>query len=365
MTYSDSMPDLPMTQSLKEYDPDGLARLVKECGGAAFRARQLYQWLFVHWAASFDQMTNLPKTLLEALASKGCIDSIRPETPLTADDETVKWLSWLQDGNTIETVLIRAPERNTVCVSTQVGCAVRCVFCASGRGGLVRNLTKAEIMDQVILPSRFLGRRVDNVVVMGMGEPMHNLDALIPALDELGNPDGFNLGARHVTISTSGVPEGIRRLADTGRQWNLALSLHAVDDETRARIIPDHHRAPLEEIYSACEYHREKTGRMLTLEYALVQGVNDSQVQCQKLALIALSLRAKVNLIPCNPTGTVNHAPNETVCRAFLDWLLAQNVQATIRLSKGRQIQASCGQLRQKRIMEVATVGNNQAASHL
>lgn len=322
-------------------------------GEPAFRLKQLKEWAYGRFAASYDEMSNLPKGLRRRLEDAGIAPFALEvvERLQDPDDGTVKWLSRLEDGNTVETVLMRVPERTTVCLSTQVGCPVRCVFCASGRNGLVRNLTSGEIVDQVMLACRELGGRVDNIVVMGMGEPLLNLEALAPALERTA------FGARHVTISTSGIVPGILRLAQlaeeapqgaASRNWNLALSLHGVDDESRARIIPPHHRYPLEEIFQACRVHREKTGRMLTLEYALVRGQNDSLEAQRHLAEIAHDLRAKVNLIPCNPNASALAAPELRRCRQWLDGLCARGVQATLRHSRGQAILAACGQLRQQ-----------------
>ena len=338
-------------RSLKDISNDELLTLLKSWNQPAFRAKQIRTWLYgPRFAASYDEMANLPTSLREKLAGAVAPFALNVVQALTdPEDRTIKWLSELQDGNTIETVLIRVPQRTTVCISTQVGCAVRCVFCASGRYGLVRDLTKAEIIDQVMLACRELGKRVDNVVVMGMGEPLMNLDNLVAALDELGSPETIDLGNRHVTISTSGIVPGIRRLAELHRPWNLALSLHAVTDEERARIIPTEHRYPLEEIFDACEYHRELTNRMLTLEYALIDGRNDDRHTLERLAAIARRLRAKVNLIPCNPNASNCKSPGVRRCREALAFLETAGVQASLRISHGQNILAACGQLRQKR----------------
>ncbi|MGN0866661.1 MAG: 23S rRNA (adenine(2503)-C(2))-methyltransferase RlmN [Oligosphaeraceae bacterium] len=339
--------------NLKDFlaSEQGRAQL-KAWGEPDFRLRQLNQWTLERFAASYDEMSNLPRGLRQRLAEVASPFALEVVERLQdPGDGTVKWLSRLEDGHTVETVLLRVPDRTTVCISTQVGCPVRCVFCASGRNGLVRNLTAGEIMDQVMLASREVGKRVDNIVVMGMGEPLLNLEALVPALERIA------FGVRHVTISTSGIVPGILKLArlaeeaapsETSRNWNLALSLHGVDDESRARIIPSHHRYPLEEIFQACRVHREKTGRMLTLEYALVRGQNDSQDAQRRLAEIARELRAKVNLIPCNPNASALEAPELRRCRQWAEDLCARGVQATLRHSRGQAILAACGQLRQQ-----------------
>ncbi len=334
--------------NLKDLGESRLKELLVSWKQPAFRAKQVKEWLYGRFAVSYDEMTNLPGALKEQLATEARAFSLTTRERLTdPDDGTVKWLSELEDGNTIETVLIRVPGRTTVCISTQVGCPVRCVFCASGRNGLVRNLTKGEIIDQVILACREVGDRVDNIVVMGMGEPLLNLESLRDALDGIAGEDTLGFGARHITISTSGIVPGIRQLAELERSWNLALSLHAVNDEMRGQIIPPANRYPLEEIFQACEYHRQLTGRMLTLEYALIDGKNDSRETLEELSEIAHRLRAKVNLIPCNPNSSRLTAPTLRRCYEAVDFLVARGVQATLRHSHGQGILAACGQLRQ------------------
>ena len=333
--------------SIKEQTKEQLAEWLKAHGQPAFRATQIHDWIFKKLAMSFDEMANLPKTLREELAADFSACALEIETCQTDNDRTVKWLSRLQDGHTIETVLIRAPKRNTVCVSTQVGCQVHCVFCETGRQGFVRNLNVSEIVDQVVLASREAGELVSNVVVMGMGEPMHNLNNLIPALEMICSPDGIGLGARHVTISTSGVPRGIRQLADLQRPWNLAVSLHAANNELRSRIIPPKFRARIEDIRDAVTYYRDKTGRMPTIEYVLVDGLNDSFDDASALADVAHDFHAKVNLIPCNSEDPRFAPPSAEKCEKFLNVLTKRNLQATLRMRKGKTIRAACGQLRQ------------------
>ncbi len=340
-----------MARCIKDISEAELLQWLQAHGQPAFRAKQLHNWLYSYSCSAndFACMANLPKALRDALAADFVPCALTPCQKLVdSEDQTIKWLSELLDGNTIETVLIQVPMRRTVCISTQVGCPVRCVFCASGRHGLVRNLTKSEIIEQVLLASRELHERVDNIVVMGMGEPLLNLDNLLPALDFLYSDPAISFGQRRVTISTSGIVPGIRRLAETKCTWNLALSLHAVNDEERAKIIPTDYRYPLEEIFAACEYHRQQTNRMLTLEYALIAGRNDDSERMSKLSQIAHRLRAKVNLIPCNPAGSNCSAPALQRCRQCVDELIARGVQATLRLSHGRNIIAACGQLRQR-----------------
>ncbi len=335
---------------LREIGQAELAEWLAARRQPAFRAKQIREWLFAKQALTADEMTNLPAGLRAALAEDFAICSVTQAEVVQDGEGTTKWLLELGDGETIEAVLIRAPDRLTVCISTQVGCPVRCSFCASGRHGLVRDLSAGEIVDQVVFANRAAGQRVDNIVVMGMGEPLLNLDALLPALDLICAEEGLGIGARHVTVSTSGIVPGIRRLATAGRQWNLALSLHGVTDAARARLIPPAHRYPLAEILRACREYRETTGRMVTLEYALIAGENDHADDARHLTRIARDLHAKVNLIPCNATGAAHRSSAAEQVRMFHEQLVAAGVQATVRRRKGSDIQAACGQLRARRV---------------
>ena len=337
-----------MLQPIRQLPAADLLQWLINHGQPKFRAAQILDWVYQKLAASPEDMANIPKDLRQDLARDFDFCTTVPAETKQDDDGTVKWLLRLQDGNTVESVLIRTPERATVCISTQVGCAVHCVFCATGKQGFVRNLTPAEIIDQVVVASRENGRLVNNVVVMGMGEPLHNLDHLGTALETICSPDGLGLGARHVTVSTSGIPLGIRRLADLQRPWNLAVSLHAPTDDLRARLIPTRHRHPLADILTACDYYRTTTGRMVTLEYTLLKGINDSLEQAAKLAAIARQLHTKVNLIPCNCPDDSFLPPERGDCEKFLNVLVGRGIQATLRRRKGFAIQAACGQLRQQ-----------------
>lgn len=345
-----------MKPLLKDLSRLQLTECLRDNGFPAFRARQLENWLYQHWATTPADLKNLPLPLRDFLEQHFRLFALDVVTTSTDDDETIKWLARLADGHTLETVLIRAPHRRTVCISTQVGCGVRCAFCASGQGGLVRNLTPAEIIDQVILACRSLQDKITHVVVMGMGEPLHNFDSLCTALQNLTDPGLFALGARHITVSTSGIPDRIRALAERGFSWNLAVSLHAPNDTLRARIIPPPHRHPIADILDACDYYREKVNRMPTLEYTLVNQLNDAPAEAEDLAALARHHHCKVNLIPCNANLPHFASPPAAACRAFLDILTASGVQATLRLRKGETIAAACGQLR--RSQPEATAGD-------
>lgn len=314
----------------------------------AFRRRQLDEWLYKQWAISTEPMLNLPRELRRRIDDEFRLFSVHPLTTQTSRDQTTKFLLQLHDGETVESVLIPAQRRDTVCVSTQVGCPVGCVFCATGRQGFIRNLSSAEIVDQVIFACRHLGRRVTNVVVMGMGEPLLNLDALLTALHRITDEDGLDLGARRVTVSTSGIPDGIRALASENRQWNLALSLHAPDEATRAKLIPARHRFPLEDILAACREYQAASGRKITFEYALINGINDAPEQARGVARLARSVGAKVNLIPCNAVVQRLDSPATNRIGQFLKILDDAGVAATLREPRGTDIDAACGQLRQR-----------------
>ena len=315
----------------------------------AFRQKQIDEWLYKRWVMSFAEMTNLPKGLREALEADFLAFALVPAGMRQASDGTKKYLFQLGDCETIEGVLIPSPRRDTVCISTQVGCPVRCAFCASGAGGLVRNLTASEIVDQVIFSCRELKERVNNIVVMGMGEPLLNLDNLLTALDTICDPDKLGFGQRHITVSTSGIVPGIRKLAESERQWNLALSLHASTDETRAKLIPKENRYPLVDILDACRESREMAGRMVTFEYALIRGMNDTHAEIAGLARLARDCRAKVNIIPYNSTGRGKFsAPDRAGVQRIVDELVKQGIQVAVRKEMGADIQAACGQLRRQ-----------------
>jgi 23S rRNA (adenine2503-C2)-methyltransferase len=350
----------------------------------AYRVTQLLEWLYVRRAANWDAMTNLPKPLREKLREKfslHCLELVRKQG---SHDTTQKFLWKLADGSLIESVLIpanpalygEASDRHTLCISTQVGCAYGCKFCASGLDGWKRNLTPDEIVEQVLAVERqvtsdkrqvtrneeipspvtpHLSRAVDNVVVMGMGEPLANYEHLLRALKILNAPWGGGIGARKITISTSGLAPQIRRLAAEPLQFRLAISLHGATDEVRNRIMPVNRKHPLKKLVAACEQYQIQKGRMLTFEYILIAGVNDSLEQAGPLAALAKKLFAKVNLIPYNKVeGLQWERPDEKVCEAFLRALDKQKVTATLRREKGHDIDAACGQLRLKTEKELS-----------
>ena len=363
-------------------------------GQPAYRVKQLLEWLYVHRVTNWEAMTNLPKGLREELSKQYSMTSLELVRKQGAPDTTVKCLWRLSDGALIESVLIPAnpalygepSDRHTLCVSTQVGCAYGCKFCASGLAGWKRHLRVEEIVGQVLaverwnanesrvqsLESKVQGitehalsgprtlplappaRLVSNLVIMGMGEPLANYENLLKALKILNAPWGGGIGARKITISTSGLAPQMRKLADEPLQFRLAVSLHGATDATRSQIMPVNRKYPLAELTAACEYYQRKKGRMISFEYVLIAGVNDSLAEARALAALARRLNAKVNLIPYNRVeGLPWERPGEAVQQAFLKTLVRQKIGATLRREKGGDIDAACGQLRLKTELEL------------
>ncbi len=345
--------------SLIGMTPEQLAAVVTQHGGKPFAARQLGQWLYARRVADFSSMTDLPKSLREALAHSHCLLT---STVVAEDDSgegTVKLGVRLHDGLVIESVLMTEEDRLTACISTQAGCAMGCRFCASGLLGLKRHLSSGEILEQFFHIAAVLRRRspdlwLTNVVVMGMGEPLHNFDGLMAALQILNADWGFNFGARRVTVSTVGLPDRIRDLAHQGYQFNLAVSLHAANDEQRTRLIPTNAATGLENIITASAEYFQVTGREVTFEYTLVGGENDRPRDAADLArLLGDFPRANVNLIPMNPVeGTGLRAPENAAVEEFTRVLREAGVNVHVRRKRGRAVQAACGQLRLR--LEVA-----------
>ena len=344
----------------------------------SFRADQILRWIYQRRATSWDAMSNLPKTLRDRLQTHFALRPIKLVRKQGSRDTTQKFLWSLADGSFIESVLIPAnpalygdvSDRHTLCVSTQVGCAYGCRFCASGLDGWKRNLLPDEIVDQILAVERWndeqktpdtetgqkpADRLISNLVIMGMGEPLANYDNLLKALRILNAPWGVGIGARKITISTSGLAPQIRKLADEPFQFRLAISLHGATDETRNKIMPVNRKYPLKELTAACEYYLAHKGKMITFEYILIAGVNDSPDQAKPLAHLAQRLNAKVNLIPYNRVeGLPWERPSDERQRAFLNALTKLKITATLRVEKGHDIDAACGQLRLKTERELA-----------
>jgi len=386
----------PVPPDIKSQTKDDLEARFKTWGEPAYRVAQVLEWLYVHRVTGWDAMTNLPKALREKLRAEYSLQTLELVRKQGSRDTTQKFLWRLSDHALIESVLIpanpalygEASDRHTLCVSTQVGCAYGCKFCASGLDGWKRNLQPEEIVEQVLAIERILSssssnseteeesrtrlrteatagqartrtrtteRVVDNLVIMGMGEPLANYDNLLKALKILNAPWGGGIGARKITVSTSGLVPQIRKLADEPLQFRLAISLHGATDETRNKIMPVNRKYPLKDLTAAGEYYQKQKSRMITFEYILIAGVNDGLDQVPPLARLARKLNAKVNLIPYNKVEDLSwERPSEEVQEAFLAALEQQKVTATLRREKGHDIDAACGQLRLKTEREIA-----------
>lgn len=347
--------------SLPGQSPEALAAWLKEAGEPAFRAGQILEWVWKKQVTSYEAMTNLPAALRAKLAESFRISGLQHSQTQGAADTTRKFLFRLHDGRYVESVLIPAnpalygetSDRRTLCVSSQVGCAYGCKFCASGLAGFTRNLDAGEIAGQVLAAEQLSGERVDSLVFMGMGEPLANLDNLFVAISLITGEKSLHLGARHLTISTSGLVPQIRQLADHPQQIRLAISLHGATDDVRQQIMPINRKYPVAELFDALDYWNAKKKQKLTLEYILIQDVNDSLEQAAILARHARRLGAKVNLIPYNTVeGLVWKRPPNNHCRAFQQVLQNAGVTANLRLEKGGDIDAACGQLRLKQETE-------------
>jgi 23S rRNA (adenine2503-C2)-methyltransferase len=364
MTLDCESPSVEQRLHLLGVEPSGLRAWFEQLDQPRYRVEQVLDWIYVKGAAAFEQMTNLSKTLRAALTERADIFRAELVTESVATDGTRKLLLKWPDGQTVETVWIPDAERHTACLSSQVGCAVGCQFCASGLDGLQRNLTTGEIVEQAVRVSRLVTQsqpatpearpaRLSHIVLMGMGEPLANYDAVLAAIRILNAPWGLNIGARKITLSTVGLPKQIRQLADEGLQLNLALSLHAPEQELRAKLIP-WAKMPLTEVLDACRYYFEHTGRELTLEYVLLSGVNMEPQHASQLARIARSLRANVNLLRYNPVpGLPLARPSAESSYTFQALLRDQGVNAHIRTSRGQEIAAACGQLRRRQAESV------------
>ena len=336
---------------LKSLSREELSQLLRELGEPAFRAKQVFQWLH-RGAADFDEMTNVPKSLREKLREH-CVLTVPTveRKQVSAQDGTIKYLWRLADGNCIESVLMRYRHGNTLCVSCEVGCRMGCAFCASTLGGLVRRLSAGEILDQVIFVQKDSGMSVNNIVMMGIGEPLDNFDNVLRFLRLVNDPEGLNIGMRHISLSTCGLVEGIDRLAELDLQLTLSVSLHAPDDETRSRLMPVNRAVGVERLMESCRAYFRRTGRRISYEYAMVDGVNDSDAMADKLVRLLRGQSAHVNLIPLNNVEESPLKPSRRV-RQFQQRLEAQGVTCTVRRKLGSDIDASCGQLRRRAMRE-------------
>ncbi|MBD5161771.1 MAG: 23S rRNA (adenine(2503)-C(2))-methyltransferase RlmN [Oscillibacter sp.] len=336
-----------MKRDIRSMTPEELTASLRELGEPAFRGKQIFAWLH-RGVRSFDEMSDIAKPLREKLAGIYRIDGLRAaRKQCSRTDGTVKYLWELHDGNCIETVLMRYHHGNTVCISSQVGCRMGCAFCASTLGGKIRDLTPGEMLEQVIFTQLDSGLPVSNIVLMGIGEPMDNLDNVLRFLELVNHPLGLHIGMRHISLSTCGVIPGIRRLGEMDLQLTLSVSLHAPDSETRSRIMPVNRAYDAEELFAACHEYFQKTGRRISFEYAMIDGVNDADWQADLIVKKLRGMPGHVNLIPLNDVAESPLKPSRRV-RAFQQRLERQGVTATVRRSLGGDIDASCGQLRRK-----------------
>jgi len=345
-----------------------LDKIVESLGEPAYRARQLCKWVYHRLASSFEEMTDLPADFRRKLSENLKLHSLKLIQSVTGSDGTLKVLFKLADGNTIESALMYyggegEGNRHTVCVSTQVGCAIGCSFCATGQQGFERNLTAGEIIDQVLYFARYLrekenghksfdnykSKRISNIVFMGMGEPLANYTNLWQAIEMLNAPEGFGLGARNMVISTAGMVPEIKKLAKEKLQVGLAVSLHASDNELRNKLVPLNRKYPLEKLIPACREYSRLTGRRLSFEYVLLKGVNDSIAQARALAELIKGIKCHVNLIPANRTPDLSCVPPaRRAVLAFENELKRNHINVTLRKSRGQDIEAGCGQLRSR-----------------
>ena len=344
--------------NIKSMTQEELTAWLKELGEPAFRAKQIFRWLY-RGVRSFDEMTDLSKALREKLAGAALLT---PPTvarkQVSAQDGTIKYLWELADGNCVESVLMRYQHGNTVCISCQVGCRMGCAFCASTIAGKVRDLTPAEMLDQVLFTQLDSGAPVSNIVLMGIGEPLDNFDTVLRFLELVNHPDGLNIGMRHISLSTCGLAEQIDKLAGYRLQLTLSVSLHAPDDETRSKIMPVNRSYGVERLLDSCRRYFETTGRRISYEYAMIDGVNDADWQADLLARRLRGMPAHVNLIGLNEVEESPLKPSRRMA-AFQKRLEDHGVTVTVRRKLGGDIDASCGQLR-RRAMREADKANNE-----
>ena len=339
-------------KDIKSLTIDELRNDLTVLGEKPFRAAQIYKWLHVKLVSSFDDMTDLSVKLRERLKEEYSITNVsKLEVQTSKEDGTKKYLFELEDGNTVESVLMRYHHGNSVCISSQVGCRMGCRFCASTIGGCVRSLAPSEMLDQIYKITLDIGERISNVVIMGMGEPMDNYDNVVKFLGMISDENGLNISQRNLTVSTCGLVPEIRKLADLHLSITLAISLHAGTDEKRQKLMPIANKYSIDELMDGCIYYFNETGRRLTFEYSLIAGVNDTPQDADEIASLALRAHAHVNLIPVNPVTETGFKPTSGKdTAAFKNALEKRGVTATVRREMGRDIDGACGQLRKRRL---------------
>ena len=338
-------------KNIKDYNLDELTKELESIGEKKFRAEQIFKWLYVEKVKSFDEMTNLSLELRRKLKENFDICNFEIVKKLVSKDGTIKYLFGLNDGNAIESVLMEYHFGKSVCVSSQIGCKMGCKFCASTGIPFIRSLTSGEIVEQIIAIEQDTGSKVSNVVFMGIGEPMDNFENVLNAIGILNNPKGLNIGARHISVSTSGVVPRIYEFADKDIQCTLSISLHSADDEIRSSMMPVNNAYNIEELMKACRYYIEKTNKRISFEYALAKDNNDNLQDAKKLVELLKGMLCHVNLIPINKIDNGNYQKSslENIIK-FRDYLNDHGIVATIRRELGSDINAACGQLRRQNL---------------
>lgn len=333
-------------RNIKDFDLIELTEMFREMKLPAFRAKQVFEWIYNKNITNWEQMTNLPKDLRQQLIEKFSLTCLKILQNIESPDGTVKYLFELEDGETVESVYLPDHDRYTVCFSTQVGCPMNCFFCATGKNGFKRNLTVSEIIDQIMVISSLSGHKLTNLVAMGQGEPMLNYANLMKALHILNDATGLQLGARRITISTCGVIPGIESLISEKMQVNLAISLHAANDELRNRLMPVNRQYSLSKLLDACRQYATATNRRITFEYTMIKNVNDSDKDLQELITLLRGMLCHVNLIPFNPVPGLDMERSDiTKVKHFLTELTRNGIEATVRKERGSKVAAACGQL--------------------
>ena len=339
-------------KNIKDYTLDELKEELKEIGEKPFRAEQIYKWIYEARVSDFDEMTNLSLELREKLKQIYEIKEFKILKKQVASDGTRKYLFDVLDGNAIETVLMKYHHGFSICVSSQIGCKMGCKFCASTGIPFARNLSSGEIIEQIMAVERDADVRISNIVFMGIGEPLNNYDNVVKAIRIINHPKGLNIGARHISISTSGLVPMIYKFADEEWQCTLSISLHATNDEKRSSMMPINNRYPIKELMEACRYYIQKTNKRISFEYALAKDNNDNLEDAKELVKLLKGMLCHVNLIPINKieNGAYTKSTNENIIK-FRDYLNEQGIVATIRRELGADIDAACGQLRRKNLV--------------